>query len=172
MKAALFLTAEPDAAAALLADRRARHPQAHWTVFVRDDLHKTMARELSGCEVRRDKAEGSKLAMLQALRRERFDLLVVAWQGGDRKEPLKLAAWLAGARRTVAVDERDRDIALRWWWPWSALRHGGRRLRGVKALGWARAVCACYRATVGWLLGTLWLCCWWPFTRLQRRKHA
>ena len=169
MKAAWFLTADAAVAPALLASWRARHPDARWIVYVRDDLQKTMARELQGCEVRRDKAGRSRLAMLQELRRERFDLAVVAWQGGERREPLKLAAWLVGAGRTVAVDEQNREIALCWWWPWRALWHGVRRLRDVKALSLARAFCACYRATVGWLLGSLWLCCWWPFARVQRR---
>jgi len=39
--------------------------------------------------VRRDKAVGSRVAMLRELRGERFDLLVVAWQGGARFEPLR-----------------------------------------------------------------------------------
>jgi hypothetical protein len=169
VKAALFLTAEAGPAAALLAAWRARHPDARWTVFVRDELRKPLLRELAGCDVRRDKATGSRLAMLRGLRRERFDLLVVAWQGG-RTEPLKVAAWLVGARQAVAVDERLREIELRWWWPWRPMVHGFRRLRTMPALGWLRSCCAFYRATVGWLLGSLWLCCWWAVARVQRAR--
>jgi hypothetical protein len=172
VKAALFLTAEADSARALLAAWQMRHPEAQWTVFVRDDLRTPLASALAGCELRRDKAIGSRMAMLRALRRERFDLLVVAWQGGDRSEPLKLAAWCSGARRVIAVDERQREIEVRWSWPWAAMHHCSRRLVSMPPGAWLRPMCAVYRATLGGLLGTIWLAIAWVGARSQKSCKA
>lgn len=157
MKAILLLTTELEPARAMLAEWRSREPAARWTVLVRDEHRAPLHEELAGCDVRRDKPAGPALAFVRALRAERFDLLVVAWHGGERPQPLRLVAPLLGARRAVALDERGRSIDLRPWRPFGALRHGVRRLAAIKALRGAQLLCAAYRSTVGWLLGGLWL---------------
>ncbi len=171
MKAILLLTTELEPARAMLAEWRAREPAARWTVLVRDEHRAPLQAALAGCEVRRDKPAGSAAAFVKAIRAERFDLLVVAWHGGERRQPLRLVAPLLGARRAVATDERGRTIDLRPWRPFGVLRHGARRLAAMKARRAAVLGCAAYRSTVGWLLGGSWLAVSFLCAVLRRRPR-
>jgi len=149
MRIAVFVTTDASAGAALLQDVRARHRDAAIVAFVNDDDRRALAPALAGLEVRRDKPVGGKLAFVRALRRERFDLLVVAWHGGERVLPLRLVALLAGAGRVVARDERgrERDVSLVRPWTWAG--HAARRLAAIKITTLLRAAAASYRWSIG-----------------------
>lgn len=149
MRIALFLTTGREAARELLRRVRAAHPQARLCAFVRDDDRAALGADLAGCEVRRDKPAGGRLAFVRALRRERFDRLWVAWHGGERFQPLRLVALVAGARLVIAVDERGRERAVRWFLPWSWAGHALRRAAATDARTAARAAAGLYRWTVG-----------------------
>jgi len=157
VRIALFATTEAPQALALLAHVRRRHPGAAIAAFVRDEHRVELAQALQGCDVRRDKPAGGRVAFVRALRRERFDLAVVAWHGGERLQPLRLVALLCGARAVVAVDEtmRERQVALLRPWTWAG--HALRRLARVRAVTWLCAAAACYRVTFGALVAALWL---------------
>lgn len=157
MKVAVFATCEAEPARQLLAAVRARHPGGELAVFVRDEHRDELAADLRGLDVRRDKPAGGKLAFVRALRRERFDELVVAWHGGERMQPLRLVAMFAGARRVVAVDERGRERTVAWSRPWTWAGHALRRGLSLPPLALLRGIAACYRATIGLLLGSLLL---------------
>lgn len=170
MKALLLLSTN-DAATAreLLRSWRSRHQDCRWTVVVRDDDRGPLAAELAGLDVRRDKPAGGKWAFVQALRAERFDLLVVAWHGGERFQPLRLAALFCGARRLVVVDDRGREFAggLLQSGCW---RHGLRRLAGLQAIAIVRGLAAVYRSTLGWLFGGSAVLLAFAWRRLLRRR--
>ena len=149
MKCALFLTTEAGPALRLLAQLRREFPGEALVVFVRDDHRDELAAALAGCDVRRDKAVGGKVAFVRALRKERFDRIVVAWHDGERFQPLRLVALLGGARQVVAIDERGREWVVRWHAPWTWIGHALRRLSHLRAVTVLRVVAGCYRATVG-----------------------
>jgi hypothetical protein len=169
MKIALFATTEAAPALALLAHVRQRHPGAAIAAFVRDEHRDELAPALHGCDVRRDKPAGGRAAFVRALRRERFDLAVVAWHGGERFQPLRLVALVCGARAVVAVDEamRERQVALLRPWTWAG--HALRRLAQVRAVTLLRAAAACYRATIGAVVAAVWL---WPLALRWRFGRA
>lgn len=167
MKAALFLTAAADPARQLLAELRRDHPDAAWQVYLDDELRRALADVLAGWDVRRDKPRGGRVAFVRALRAERLDLAVVAWQGGERFLPMKLVVLLAGARQTVAVDRRGRRRRVCWWQPWTWAVPLTAAALGLDPLVAARAVAAVYRGTLGLLLGTLVLLPW--LSQVRRR---
>lgn len=154
MKAAMMLTTDGSQALALAKKLLAELPNARWTAFVRDDDRELLLPVLEGCDVRRDKPQGSKLRYMRALRREAFDLVVVAWHGGERFSPLRVAALLSGAKDVVAVDDRGRHVAVRWWAPWTWAEHFVRRLGQAKLLRVLRLLATIWRATVGRLVRT------------------
>ncbi len=173
LKAAVFLTTRPEAGVELLDRLTAEHGDARWSVFVRDDDRGELEGRLQGMDVRRDKAPGGRLAFLKALRRERFDLLVVAWHGGDRSYPLKLAAPFCGARRTVGIDERGRAVPFSLLWPVPMLIHLVRRPFTSKPdpARLARIPLALYRRTIGLVLGGSWVLLRFAGWQLLRRRH-
>jgi hypothetical protein len=138
-------------------------------VFVRDEHRAPLAADLEHCDVRRDKPAGGKVAFVRALRRERFDLLVVAWHGGERPQPLRFVALFAGARQVIAVDEFGREHRVVWWQPWTWGLHALRRLSEIKAATVARWVAALYRATVGLAVAVVALSL---FALLRRRPDV
>jgi hypothetical protein len=157
MRIAVMLTTTPDLAAPLLARLRARHPGSQFTTFVRDEDRAALQPALAGCDVRRDKPAGGRLRFLRALRQERFDLLVVAWHGGDRSQPLRAAALFAGAQRLLVVDERGREWSVCWYLPWTWAGHACRRAAAIELLALLRVLAAGYRATLGLALACLLL---------------
>lgn len=167
MKVAVFLTADRDRAAALLARCRQRWPDAALVAFANDVDRLWLAERHPGAELRRDKPPGGKLKFVRALRAERFDHVVVAWHGGERLQPLRVVA-LALGRPAFAVDERDRERRVVWWQPWTWAGHALRR--GVKAdpLAVARGIASLYRATLGALVAVVWL----PLRRALQRARA
>lgn len=155
MKAAMMLTTDGPAALALAQKLRSELPNARWTAYVRDDDRELLLPVLAGCDVRRDKPQGSKLQFLRALRAEQFDLVVVAWHGGERFPPLRAAALFAGATDAVAVDERGRHFAVRWWAPWTWAEHFVRRLGQAKLLRLLRLCASLWRQSGGRLVRRL-----------------
>ena len=155
MKAALFLTTELQHAVELTRRVEGQYPDARLVVFVRDEHREELAQEFPEVEVRRDKPTGSKVSFVGDLRRERFDLLVVAWHGGERPEPLRLVAVLAGARKLLAVDEDGREFRVAWYLPWTWAGHAVRRLVGLDAGTVLRGLASCYRMTLGVVLAAL-----------------
>jgi hypothetical protein len=153
VRIALFLTTELGPARVLLDKVLDRHEGEVPSVFVRDEHCAPLAADLEHCDVRRDKPAGGKVAFVRALRRERFDLLLVAWHGGERFQPLRFVALFAGARQVIAVDEFGRERVVVWWQPWTWGLHALRRATEVKAASVARWIAALYRATVGLLVG-------------------
>ena len=152
MKAAMMLTTDGAAALQLAQKLRAELPNARWTAYVRDDDRELLLPVLQGCDVRRDKPVGSKLRFLRALRAERYEFVVVAWHGGERFPPLRLAALLAGAEDVQAVDERGRHFAVRWWAPWTWAEHFVRRLGQAKLLRILRLCASLWRQSIGRLV--------------------
>lgn len=155
MKAAMMLATDGPEALALIEKLRRELPHARWTAFVRDDDRELLLPALVGCEVRRDKPHGSKIRFLRALRSEKFDYVVVAWHGGERAQPLRAVALLSGAKDVVAVDDRGRHFAVRWWAPWTYAEHFVRRLGQVRVLRLLRLCASVYRATVGRVVATV-----------------
>lgn len=155
MKVALFLTTELEPARALAQQVRRDHAEATVHVYVRDEQREPLAAELAGWDVRRDKPAGGRLRFVRALRRERYDRVVVAWHGGERWLPLRLLAPFVGARQVLAGDERGRWRTVRWHAPWTWAGHVARRAAGVKVLTVLRVVATCYRRTLGALIATL-----------------
>jgi len=153
---AVFLTTERQAAGELLATCRRRWPDATIVAFANDDDRAALQAAAPGLEVRRDKPPGGKVAFVRALRRERFDLAVAAWHGGERLQPLRTVALLLGCPALV-VDERGRETTLVWWQPWRWAPHLFRRALRTDALQFARAVAAVYRATLGLVVSCVWL---------------
>ncbi len=149
MRAAMMLTAEGHDALALARRLREGLPDAEWTVFVRDDDRELLLPALQGCRMRSDKPAGSKVRFLRSLRAERFDAAFVSWSGGDRPQPLRIAALLSGAKDVVAIDETGRTFSVRWWAPWTYAEHAVRRLAQMRVLRALRFFAALYRATVG-----------------------
>jgi hypothetical protein len=156
MKVAVFLTCDRAAAFALLATCRARWLDATLIAFANDEDRAALQTDAPGIEFRRDKPPGGKLAFVRALRQERFDLAVAAWHGGERLQPLRVAALLLGCR-TLVVDERGRETTVAWWQPWRWGVHLVRRALRTDALQFARAAAAVWRWTVGLLIAVLWL---------------
>lgn len=149
MKIALFLTTERGPAVALAKRIQEQHADAALSVFVRDEDRGLVADACPAAAIRRDKPGGSKQAFVAELRRDRFDLLVVAWHGGERPQPLRLVALFAGARRVLAIDEKGREFRVAWYLPWTWGIHALRRLSQLDAWALLRAGAACYRATLG-----------------------
>lgn len=166
---AVFLTAEVDPARTLLGRILDRHPDDVVVAYVSVDAKWLMKDDLEYCVVRPDKPVGGKAAFVRALRRDAFDVLYVAWHGGDRPQPLRLVALIAGAKRTVAIDEFDREFAVSLWRPSTWLRHAIRRATAIKVLAIARWVAAGYRCSFGLLVAALRLG-WFAVTR--RRNFA
>ena len=155
MKVALFLTTERGPAVALAKRVHEQHPNADLSIFVRDEDRSLMADTFPDAEIRRDKPAGSKKAFVAALRRERFDHLVVAWYGGERPQPLRLVAMFAGARRVLAVDETGREFRVAWYLPWTWGIHTARRLAKMDTWALLRACGAFYRATLGLVVASV-----------------
>ncbi|HEX5050615.1 MAG TPA: hypothetical protein VFZ65_02475 [Planctomycetota bacterium] len=156
MKVAAFLTAERAAATALLAAWRARWPDARFTAFANDEDRAALQAGAPGVEFRRDKPPGGKLAFVRALRREGFSQVLVAWHGGERVLPLRVAALLLGCP-VLAVDERGRERAVALRRPWTWMPHLLRRAVRTDALQFARLAAAGYRCTLGVLVAVVWL---------------
>lgn len=157
MKAAMMLTTSGPQALTLARRLREGLPDAQWTAFVRDDDRELLLPVLQGCVLRSDKPRGSKLAFLRALRSERFDVAFVAWHGGERPQPLKVAALACGASDLSAIDEAGRAFAVRWWAPWTWGAHAVRRLAQTSVLRALRFVASCYRATAGRVIAAVFL---------------
>lgn len=166
MKVALFLTTGRAEADALLGRCRARWPDATLVAFANDEDREWLAAQHAGVELRRDKPPGGKKAFVEALRREAFDQVVVAWHGGERFQPLRLVALLLG-RPVLALDERRRERRVAWWQPWTWGPHLLRRGLTLDPLLVARWLATCYRSTVGLLLALLWL----PLRLAAARSH-
>jgi hypothetical protein len=146
---AVFLTTEVDPARILLGRILDRHPDDVVVAYVSVDAKWLMKDDLEYCVVRSDKPVGGKAEFVRSLRKDTFDVLYVAWHGGDRPQPLRLVALVAGARRTVAIDEFDREFDVALLRPGTWLRHGIRRATSIKVLAIARWLAAGYRFTVG-----------------------
>ncbi len=157
MKIGLFLTTDLGAALELLARVRREAPDAQLAVFVKDDHRDDLAWALHGCEVRRDKPLGGKLAFVRALRRERFDRLIVAWHGGERFQPLRLVALWCGAREVVAIDEHGQERVVRWYAPQTWVAHAVRRLQRARAATLLRLAARAYRLTIGVVVASVLL---------------
>ncbi|MBK8095787.1 MAG: hypothetical protein IPK26_01685 [Planctomycetes bacterium] len=160
MKAVAFLTGEGDALLQPATIARSRLPDAKLVLFVRDDDRAVAAAAFPDAELRRDKATGGKLAFVRALRAERFDLTVVAWQGGERTQPMKLVALLAGGVRTFVLDRRGRQRLIRWWQPWTWAGLLLQAAMNTDPLLVVAALCAAYRMTIGVVVAVPWLV--WP----------
>lgn len=155
MKAALFAMTDVDRVRATLSRLREEHREATWTVFAHAAHLDRLATAFPDCVFRPGKPAGSRLGFLRAVRREGFDLVVVTWHGGERLEPLRVAALFAGARRTVACDERDHCFAVGWYLPWTWGRHALRRLVDVRGATILLLLAASYRATLGIMVAVL-----------------
>lgn len=149
MKAAMMLTTESEEALAMARRLRAGMPDADWTAFVRDDDRETLLPALIGCRICSDKPRGSKLSFLRDLRAQRFDVVFVAWHGGERPQPLKLVALCMGAKDVIACDVGGRSFSVRWWAPWTWAEHALRRLGQLRVLRALRVCASLYRATLG-----------------------
>lgn len=156
MKIALFLTTGRQAARELLTMVRTRWPSATVVAFANDEDRSVLQRAAPGVEIRRDKPPGGKWAFVRGLRGERFDLAVAAWHGGERLQPLRVAAMLLGCP-LLAIDERGKERRLAWWQPWRWGMHLARRALRTDALQLARGAAAAYRATCGALIAIVWL---------------
>ncbi len=152
MKAAMMLTTDGDNALAMAVRLRAGLPNAQWTAFVCDENRERLLPALVGCVIRSDKPRGSKLAFLRGLRAQAFEVAFVAWHGGERPQPLKLAALACGAKDLVAIDDSGREFAVRWWAPWTFAEHAVRRLGQTRVLRALRLCATLYRVTVGRLV--------------------
>ena len=171
MRIALFLTAERAGAVELARRVREQYSDAEIEAFVRDEDRDVLAPHLDGCAIRRDKPAGGKVAFVRGLRRERFDLLIVAWYGGERFQPLRLVALIAGARRVRAVDERGREGHVAWYLPWTWIGHVLRRSSRLDALTVLRGGAACYRLTIGALIAAIGMLGFW-LTRPRLSESA
>ncbi len=149
MKAAMLLTADVGPAMDIARRLREGLPTADWTAFVRDDDREQLLPALVGFVIRSDKPRGSRWKFLRALRAEKFDAMFVAWYGGERPSPLRLAALFAGSKDVVAIDERGRSFAVQWWAPWSWFEHLVRRISQLRVLRALRVCASLYRATIG-----------------------
>ena len=149
MKAAMLLTTDLGPALVLAKRLREGLPQAKWTAYVRDEDRERLLPALVGCVIRSDKPRGSKIAFLRALRAERFDVMFVAWHGGERSCPLRGAALLAGAKDLVSIDERGRSRSVQWWAPWTWSEHLVRRMSQLRVLRVMRFCASMYRVTIG-----------------------
>lgn len=149
MKAAMVLTAEPDQAFSVARQLREGMPEASWLAFVRDDDREALLPALVGCRICSDKPRGSKLAFLRDLRRQRIDVAFVAWHGGERPQPMKLAILFVGAKDVTAIDETGRAFAVQWWAPWTWGGHAIRRLGQMRVLRVLRLFASTYRRTLG-----------------------
>jgi hypothetical protein len=156
MKIALFATTERPAAGELVGTVRARWPDASLVVFANDQDRAALQAAAPGVAFRRDKPPGGKVSFVKALRAERFDLVVVAWHGGERIQPLRVVALLIGCRALV-FDERGRERMVAWWQPWRWGAHLLRRGLRADALQVARAAAMVYRWTLGAVLALVWL---------------
>jgi hypothetical protein len=170
MNAILFLTpaAAHDAPALFAAYRTRVAADAVVTVVAGDADRARMRTEFAGCTVLPDKPAGDKLAFVRELRRQRFDVALVAWTSGDSFQPMRLVALFAGARRVEVIDERGRWFAARWFAPWPLLRHALRRLAGAKPDAVLRAFGWLYRWSIGLLLALpllAWRCLFLPPAR-------
>ena len=170
MKVICFLTpAAAQDAPALFALYRARAGAAAVVTVVAGDADRVrLQREFAGCEVVPDKPAGGKLAFVRELRRQRFDLAMVAWTGGDTFQPMRLVALLAGARRAEVLDERGRWFEARWSGPWPLCRHALRRLAAARSETFLCALAAVYRWSIGLLLALPIL--WWRCLRVPRAR--
>lgn len=157
MRAVLFATTSRESAADLLRALCVEHAAATWIVFCRDEDRAALAASFPEVEFRRDKPAGGRLAFVRALRRERLDLAVVVWDGGERFQPLRLAALAVGARRTLAVDRRGRRHRVAWHAPWTWGPHAARALLATRPATIGRLLAACYRGTLGLLVAGLLL---------------
>ena len=162
---AVFLTTEVDPARILLGRILDRHPDDVVVAYVSVDAKWLMKDDLEYCVVRSDKPVGGKAEFVRSLRKDAFDVLYVAWHGGDRPQPLRLVALVAGARRTVAIDEFDREFDVALLRPGTWLRHGIRRATSIKVLAIARWLAAGYRFTVGLIVAALRLALFVVFRR-------
>lgn len=149
MKAAMVLTSEPEQALSVARQLREGMPEASWLAFVRDDDREVLLPALVGCRICSDKPRGSKLAFLMELRRQRLDVAFVAWHGGDRPQPMKLAILFSGAADVMAIDETGRAFAVKWWAPWTWCGHAIRRLGQMPVLRVLRLFASMYRLSVG-----------------------
>lgn len=156
MKIALFATTGRPAAAELVRTVRARWPDAALVVFANDQDRAALQADTPGVAFRRDKPPGGKVSFVKSLRAERFDLVVVAWHGGERIQPLRVVALLLGCRALV-FDERGRERTVAWWQPWRWGAHLLRRGLCADALQVARAAAMVYRWTLGAVLALVWL---------------
>ncbi|HZN40929.1 MAG TPA: hypothetical protein VFD82_19140 [Planctomycetota bacterium] len=166
MNAIFFLTpAAADGAPALFAAYRARvSADAAVTVVAGDADRVRLRSEFAGNAVVPDKPARGKLAFVRELRRQRFDVALVAWTGGGSFQPMRLVALFAGARRVEVLDERGRWFRARWSAPWPLLGHALRRLAGAKSDAFLRVFAAFYRWSIGLLLALPFLA--WRWLRL------
>jgi hypothetical protein len=148
-KIAVFLTTEVAQARLMLGRLLDRHPDAIVVVYVGVDARWLLSRDLEYCVVRPDKPVGGKANFVRGLRAEKFDLLYVAWHGGARPQPLRLVALLAGAARTIAIDEFDKQFEVGLLRPNTWLLHAARRATSIRLVGVARIISTVYRCTIG-----------------------
>ncbi len=149
MKVALFLTTDVGRGSELLQQVRREHAGADLHVFLRDGDRRTLAAQLAGCRLRRDKPKDGKLTFVRDLRRDRFDMAIVAWHGGAGVQPMRLVALFAGARRTLVYDASGGLRPVRWWMPWTWASDAVRFIAGVSPVTLARCAGQVYRWTVG-----------------------
>lgn len=160
MRAVAFLTGDGDALLQPAALVRAKLPDARLVLFCRDDDRAVVHAAFPDAELRRDKPVGGRLPFVRALRAERFDLAVVAWQGGDRTQPMKLVALLAGGARTIVIDRRGRQRQIRWWQPWTWAGLMAQAVVDADPMLIVVTLCAVYRSTIGVVValpGLVWL---------------
>lgn len=152
MKAVAFLTG--DGADLLQPAMAARTllPGADLVLFVRDDDRATAQAAFPHAALRRDKPVGGKLAFIRSLRAERFDLTVVAWQGGERTQPMKVVALFCGGARTIVLDRRGRQRRIRWWQPWTWAGLLAQAVLRTDPMLMVAALCALYRGSIGLLV--------------------
>lgn len=172
-RGAVFLTAPPEVGARIIENVRTRFPTTRWTLYLRANDASALASVLDGVEVISDKPTGSKIAFLRDIRRNRFDLAVIAWTGDRSHNKMKMVGLLGAARRYLIYNENIDSFYLDshdgiWW------RHLRWRASGGLALMPAlmSSAIGLYKWTLGLVIGGSWLVGRLAIRRLRMRWAA
>ncbi|MBK9384696.1 MAG: hypothetical protein IPN34_07775 [Planctomycetes bacterium] len=155
----------------MLRSIRMRWGGHRFTVYLRDAYRESLAEELAGMELHRDKPTGGRLRFLKRLRAERFDLAVMAWQGAPEFNRMKLVGVLCGAKERHVYNENLDSFTIEGGENPIWLQHVKWRIRarssGPRGLPFA-GLLRFYQRTLGLLFGVLATTLRFTWLRLRR----
>lgn len=170
-RAVIFLTCPEEYARAMLRSVRMRWGGHRCTVYLRDAYREALAAELEGMELHRDKPSGGRLRFLKALRAQRFDLAVMAWQGDPAYNRMKVVGLLCGAKERHVYNENLDSFTIESGENPIWLQHVKWRLRarssGPRGMPFA-GLLRLYQRSFGWLFGGLAIALRFAWLRLRR----